>query len=78
MGDFKDWEGGQKESKAKMGQTIIEAYPLDRSSGNGTEASKFPGRGRKLAGGVDDLSHSLSGAGAEQGPDKRGRETSKL
>lgn len=50
-------DAGMVDSKAAGGGTVINAYPLDRSS-----FKVEGGRGKDLAGGPTDLSHSLAGA----------------
>ena len=61
---------GRETSAAHFGQTVIEDYGLDRSTMAGNAADE---RGDKIDGSFDDLSHSIEGVRATQGPDKLGR-----
>jgi len=47
---------------SKQGMKVKTSYGLDRSSYNGGAKE----RGEKMGGGVDNLSHSLSGSSANQ------------
>lgn len=62
--------GGRVTSKAHFGQEVYLDFPLDRSSWAGSADAE---RGKEMAGGIDDLSHSLGGASAHQEMDSRGR-----
>ncbi len=53
-------DGVKKESA--NGDKILTSYGLDRSSYNGGQKE----RGEKMGGGVNNLSHSLSGSSANQ------------
>lgn len=62
---------GRVTSKAAAGQTVIQEYPLDRSSFKGSAEAE---RGKELAGDCNDLSHSLKGvATSDNGANMRGR-----
>jgi hypothetical protein len=61
---------GTVTERASNGQTVIEAYGLDRSTMVGPADCE---RGFEPAGGFDDLSHSIKGAKSVQGTDRGGR-----
>jgi hypothetical protein len=54
---------GRNETSMARGQKLCEDYGKDISDWN---ASKSAEQGKKLAGSTDNLSHSLSGARAQQ------------
>ncbi len=62
---------GRETTAAAAGQKVITDYPLDRSS---VVTSREAERGPELAGGPDDLSHSLRGVSTNNnGASARGR-----
>ena len=58
MGSTKGYNSGRETTKAAAGQTIIQDFALDRSSVVTPRADE---RGHEMAGGPNDLSHSLQG-----------------
>lgn len=72
-GSTPGWNSGRATDSAHYGQKVYNDYGLDRSSGAGSAEDE---RGRKLAGGLDDVSHSLGGVSANQELDARGRKGS--
>lgn len=56
--------GGSVSTKVDKGTTILESYGKDQSDYNGPASKERIG---KFGGGMSDLSHSLTGASANQG-----------
>jgi hypothetical protein len=57
---------GSSDSKMARGQSIREAWGKDASACTGSMSAE---RGKDLAGGVNNLSHSLKGSSAQQHAD---------